>query len=744
MSYARPPGLSASSPVSADFYVATDGDDGWSGTLAAPNDAGTDGPFATLNQAREAVRQLRAGQHRLTPITVMVRGGTYYLSEAVVFTAEDSGTADAPVTYAAYPGEQPVLSGARPLTNWQQYRGEILQCDLPEVRDGNWRFRQLFFDGRPQIRARFPNYEPNNPLYGGWAFIEEPISETAFRYAAGTFPRHWAKANQGEIFIFPGKCWDNDIIPIKDVDPDRRIITLQRPPYYHTFLPLTAGNRFYVANLLEELDQPGEWCLDSETGTLYFWPPSGSLCSGQVTAPVARRLIELRGTEAAPIRHINIIGFTFTQTLSLFPQARQHPPSDRAGDDPVQTFNLPQSGGQAVYLENAEHCCIQDNYFQAVGGDAVRLQDYTAYNRVVGNTIAKAGGHGICLASTRGDDPPPSWQTDPGLLSKLVSGRPRSVRNMISGNHIHHCGRIEKHGMGIYLYGINSVDNVISHNLIHHTPRMGIGLMHGFGRSFIEYNELHDMGLETCDVGALMIDRWFTYEPDDELSQGHVIRFNLARDVVGCGAYKERLMPGGGTTAGGKIYTPYFSWGIYLDTSSKNTIVYGNIVIGNVLGGIMMLGDVCDNLIENNILSNSSYSQITYGSMSAAASGNRVVRNIVYYTDPDALLINIGTQPHPHALAEADYNLFFPASGQTPTVNLPDVDPEDSFARWQQLGYDNHSLIADPLFVDPDSGDYRLQSGSPALKLGFRPIQFDKIGLPPTAANSPSQDEMIL
>jgi hypothetical protein len=38
-------------------------------------------------------------------------------------------------------------------------------------------------------------------------------------------------------------------------------------------------------------------------------------------------------------------------------------------------------------------------------------------------------------------------------------------------------------------------------------------------------------------------------------------------------------------------------------------------------------------------------------------------------------------------------------------------------------------LIADPMFVDPAQGDYRLKPESPALRLGFQPIDVSGIGL---------------
>jgi hypothetical protein len=52
-------------------------------------------------------------------------------------------------------------------------------------------------------------------------------------------------------------------------------------------------------------------------------------------------------------------------------------------------------------------------------------------------------------------------------------------------------------------------------------------------------------------------------------------------------------------------------------------------------------------------------------------------------------------------------------------------------SEWQDLGYDTHSVYADPLFVDPESGDYRVKPGSPALELGFENIDLSKVGLLP-------------
>jgi len=82
-----------------------------------------------------------------------------------------------------------------------------------------------------------------------------------------------------------------------------------------------------------------------------------------------------------------------------------------------------------------------------------------------------------------------------------------------------------------------------------------------------------------------------------------------------------------------------------------------------------------------------------------------------------------------------DDNLFFNADGseivpvQIGLLENKNVPKQFSFAEWQKMGFDEHSIIADPLFVDPENDDYRLKSDSPAFKLGFRQINIEKIGL---------------
>lgn len=115
---------------SADLYLSPRGSDDWSGTLSVPNAQGTDGPFASLERARDAVRVLK--KRKSTDIVVWVREGTYRLEKTVVFGLEDSGKGDSTVTYAAYPGETPVFSSGREIKGWKKVTARL--PGLPECR----------------------------------------------------------------------------------------------------------------------------------------------------------------------------------------------------------------------------------------------------------------------------------------------------------------------------------------------------------------------------------------------------------------------------------------------------------------------------------------------------------------------------------------------------------------------------------------------------------------------------------
>ncbi len=157
------------------LYVATNGNDAWSGVVAEPSDTGDDGPLATLIGARDAIRRMKARGPLQDPVTVLIRGGRYFIDEAVPFAYEDSGTKARPITYGAYPGEAPEFIGGRVIPGLLETPDGRMVAELPDVAAGDWYFRQLFCDGKRLTRARHPNVDPDDPYRKGFLYVERGL-----------------------------------------------------------------------------------------------------------------------------------------------------------------------------------------------------------------------------------------------------------------------------------------------------------------------------------------------------------------------------------------------------------------------------------------------------------------------------------------------------------------------------------------------------------------------------------------
>ena len=652
----------------ATFFVSKDGNDAWSGKLAAPNAERTDGPFATIARARDAIREMKAKQPLSEPVTVMVRGGTYFLDETLVFSQEDSGTKDYPITYTAYPGEKPVISGGRKIAGpWKPYNGKIMVCSLEEVKEGEWNFRQLFVDGQRQTRARIPSE--------GYYFAEEALGDVAFRFEEGHFKK-WHNLSDVEVVVF--HSWNESRLLISELNEEERTVEFLDPKARHTIGWSGGGgpNRYYIENVFEGLDQPGDWYLDRHTGELYYWPVDDTvearLQSGEdseVIAPVLNQLIRFEGgIGERHVQYINICGFTLSDTDWTLPE-KGYPDCGDVGDivDP-----------SAITLENARYCALEDNCIRNVGTYAIELTGYG--NRIIGNEIYSTGGGGI-ISRNYGDE-----------------------HNVFSYNHIHHCGEVYPSAVGI---NIDDGGGTVSHNLIHDISHSGVYTRHWPTENqpqerdnqeqglIIEYNEIYDVMQKINDGGGLFV-----------RDSNMIIRNNLIHDVF---SYSDRC-PG---------------WGIYLGCETRDTTVENNIVYR--AREVVHVWYYDRNIImENNILMDGELSQINYQNPRHLSHEYiKLLRNIICYSKPDALLFKLsGERSLP---LESDYNVFFHTGGKD-LVNRG-APGFDSFEEWQKRGLDTHSIAADPLFVDPANDDYSLKPDSPALKLGFKPIDISKVGL---------------
>jgi parallel beta-helix repeat protein len=655
--------------------VSTQGNDTWSGKLAQPNQLRTDGPFATISRAQTAIRELKGKGPLSQPVTIYVRGGRYDLSEPIVLTPEDSGTAEYPVSIEAYEGEVPILSGGKSITGWEQVKregeGELWRARVPGARDGSWYFHELFVNGQRRQRARTPNT--------GYFNVDGAITPNrpaSFKFHEGDIQPAWVTKRDVEIVALLN--WAGFRMPIKAVDATAHTVTLAgRRQHWGN----EKGARYWVENALEALDAPGEWYLDRQAGWVYYSPMAGEdITRAEVVAPRLEQLVRLRGYDQECrefVENIRFRGLVFAYTDWSYPE-----PGIWSAWSTPETGYVDMQGAveipAAVDGLGVVSCSFQKCRFEHLGGYAVAIERASRDNQIVDNEMTDLGAGGVKVGPIKDHN-----ESD----NEMTSG------NVISGNHIHHIGKVFPGGVAVWIG--QSSGNTVSRNHIHDTFVYAISVGWSWGYmptaardNIIELNHIHDVGLHTLsDLGCV-----YTLGTQP----GTVIRKNLCHDVT-------------------RYERGYGGWGIYLDEGSSNILVENNIVYRTEDGGFHHhYGQ--GNIVRNNIFALGQNAQIRRTREERHTSFT-FERNIVYWTGGNLL-----TGRWLNNRFDLDANLYFRTDGQP--IQFMDWSLQD----WQKRGQDVHSIVADPLFVDPEHGNFSLRPGSPAERIGFRPIDLGQIG----------------
>ncbi|MFV1981649.1 MAG: right-handed parallel beta-helix repeat-containing protein, partial [Rhodothermia bacterium] len=345
------------------FYVSQDGNDEWSGLIGAPGLLGTDGPFRTLGRAKRAVRE--ADKANLYRVNVFVREGIYRMENPLHLTEEDGGPGDTRIVWSAYPGEYPILSGSRVISDFSpvidstaasridpRYLDQVVQTDLRQqgiddfgdFSDENGPGLELFFGGERMRRARYPNE-------GYLRITEVPqvgdslMNEGSWQWTRNGIPvgrhfgvlrfdddrlRRWAPSS--DIWMHGYFVWDwrDGFQRVAKIDGEKGLVYPASPHHsygYHQDQPV------YFFNVLEELDRPGEWVIDTKEGLLYFWPPA-SVDSATVTVSVLDRPLLLLDSTS----NVSVEGF-------IFEESRSEPVVVRGGDHVVVAGNTIRNAG---------------------------------------------------------------------------------------------------------------------------------------------------------------------------------------------------------------------------------------------------------------------------------------------------------------------------------------------------------------------------------------------------------------
>ncbi len=452
------------------IYVSQKGNDTWSGRSALPNAAQTDGPLATLARARDLLRELRGKKQLPDGATVLVGEGTYAFESPLELITEDSGTSEAPIVYRAAPGKQVRFLGGKVVRGWNRVedkqvlaqlpaaaREHIVSADLKSLGVTDFGSPagggiELFFGGQAMTLSRWPN-EEFAKIVDVLGATEVDVrgtkgcAEGIFAYD-GDRPGRWVDEPDAWVHGYWFWDWSDQRHKIKSINTEQHSIEVVPP--YHGY-GYRNGQWFYGFNLLSEIDQPGEWYVDRERGTLYFWPPS-PVDDSEAVVSVIPALITMKD-----VSHVTWRGFTLEGTRGTA---------------------ITMSGGSDNRIVG---CTIRN-----VGGWAVQVSG-GARHGVVGCDLSEMGGGGISL--TGGDR---TTLTPAGHFAE--------------NNHVHHYARVNRvYQPGITLQGVG---NRASHNLIHNAPHMGMGF--GGNDHVIEFNEIHSVCYESNDAGAIYTGRNWT------------------------------------------------------------------------------------------------------------------------------------------------------------------------------------------------------------------------------------------
>jgi hypothetical protein len=667
------------------LHVAPEGDDANPGTATKP--------LATLAAAQAAARAI-AG--RGEPVMVLLHHGIHYLPETLRFTEADSGTQEAPVVYAAVPGEKPVLSGGSRLElDWQPFRDGIFQAKTPAglVMD------QLFVNGVRQHMARYPKYDPKAAQFNGSA----PDAISPERVA------RWADPADGYIHAMHVGLWGDMHWRILGKKADG---SLEYEGGWQNNRPSPMHPQFrFVENIREELDAPGEWFHDAKSGMLYFIPPAAvDLKSATIEVVRLRHLIEFNGTRENPVKFVTVRGLTFRHTARTFMDNRE----------PLLRSDWTVYRGGAVVFNGAEDSAIEACDFDQVGGNTVFVNNYNRRITVRGCLIRESGANGIAFVGDPMAVRSPVFNYDDKFDYATVDRTPGPLTDnypadcLVEDCLITRSGRFEKQTAPVEIDMAQGI--TVRHCSIYDVPRAGINIGDGcWGGHVIENCDIFDTVLETGDHGSFNSwgrDRFWhpsVQEVDKQVAADPALPLLDVVQPIVMRNNRWRCDHG---------------WDVDLDDGSSRYEIYNNLL----LNGGLKLREGYDRIVTNNVIVNNSlHPHVWYEN-----SGDVFARNIVMgpYRPAGMKLARWGR--------EVDDNLF--AAGvllgeghfgawREQLTSTTYVTSESDRTKFADKGCDANSISGDPLFVDAAKGDFRVKAGSPALKLGFVNFPMDLFGV---------------
>ena len=631
-------------------------------------------------------------------VEIVLKDGVYYLEKELQMNPDQLNNRQ--VIIRAENEGKAILSGAVKLDLlWEKSANGVFVATIHNSK--NLDIDELYVNGKYYRMARFPNYNPEAKFFGGTS--GEAINPEK---VAG-----WSNPVGGYMHALHRGLWGSKHYQITSVSETNEL------EFRGGWQENRAGgwdenyrggfhkDYLFVENIAEELNQPGEWFLNKETGELFVIPLQGDdLQNATVEGAKLVQLISFIGNENNPVANVTFQGITFQHTKRIFME-----PYERLlrGDWSI-------SRTAALFIQGAENVTIKDCFFENLGGNAVFVNNYNNNIQITDNYFSDLGESAICFvgdvnavrsAAISYENTLPQNEIDLTTGPK-TNNYPRNC--LATGNLITKIGRVGKQVAGVFISQAEEI--TASNNSIYNVPRAAICINDGcWGGHIIEFNDAFNTVRESGDHGPFNSwgrDRFWQTKHNGAASE-ETSEQTKKRALLDC--YKTVHIRNNRFSHS----VDGHSWGIDLDDGTSNYHVYNNLCLG--MG--IKFREGFFRRAENNIIVNG------FGGFHVWFPGSDdVIKNNIWVSDQPYQFI----RANPKFAKEIDYNLFYNPHGG---LLFTGVGDEMSFEEWQNFGLDQHSISANPLFVDPENGVFTVKPESPALKLGFKNFEMGNWGV---------------
>ncbi len=658
-----------------EFHLAPGGSDRNPGTAAHP--------FKTVGRALNALRDFRRANPGFgDTVCLFFHAGRYALAAPLVLEPGDGGTAASPTVFAAYRNDEAVISGGAVLAGWRRSRSNgVAAYTAPVPRfAGASPVRQLWVNGQRRPCARLPEtgYLPVDSIPGLTSGTEWLDGQTAFDARSADFPATFDPAG-AEVVVM--NRWVESHLPVTGFDPAGGRFTFSRRSVFR----LDKGDPYYVLNSRSGLRKPGQWRYDQERREVTYLPLDGEKPAAvDAVIPVCAQLVRIAGSsgERRPVRHLIFRRLTFSHTEWHFPDGFR---SDSRNQDAGGFVQAATGVPAALEFAWAESCAVEQCRVSHIGTYAIEFGSACRGNRVVDCDLTDLGAGGIKIGTkTIAQDP-----------------REKTAGNLIAGCNIGGGGIVFHSAIGVWI--AQSPRNILRQNWIHdfYYTGISIGWTWGYGPAdaagnLVERNQVDHIGRLADGDGPILADMGGIYTLG--FHRGTIIRGNVFHDIA------ARL---------------YGGWGIYFDEGTTGCLAEQNLVYRTTHGGFHQHYGR-DNIVRSNIFAFGRDQQIQRSRIEDHTSF-AFEKNIVLWSEGRLFHGDLAHEEMTDSNVVFDRNCYWPLRGAFRADTL-------TFSAWQARGQDRHSLVADPLFVDPLNDDFRLRPGSPAIALGFVPREAEGAG----------------